>query len=66
MKYFAEELPHWRYSELPPQDTKLMLLTIGGQLVTGPWHGEFGETYIAWSGMLKRNKETERKLGYHD
>lgn len=64
MNYLAEDTPYWRYEEIPPKDTKLMLLTVGGQLVTGPWHGRFGEYYIAWSGMLKRSKEIETKLGY--
>ena len=64
MKHLAEETPRWRYTEPPPINTKLMLLTVGGQQVTGPWSGKFGETYLAWSGMLKRDKAKEKELGY--
>lgn len=64
MKYLAEDNPRWRYEEPAPKDTKLALLTIGGHQVTGIWSGKFGEHYIAWSGLLKRDKEVEKRLGY--
>lgn len=52
----------WRYSEPPHRGAKLILLTIGGSLVTGQWTGEVGEAFLAWSPMIKRDHNKEREI----
>lgn len=52
----------WRYKETPPNGTKLLLLTVHGSAVIGNWQGEYGQYYIAWSALPKRNKILEREL----
>lgn len=67
MQIFAEDKPHFRYTEAPPLNHKLLLLTKDNVLVVGAWKGgPIGEnrTYKAWSGLPKRNKELESQLGY--
>jgi hypothetical protein len=44
-------------------DKVLSLLTKGGKQVVGLWSGKFGEQYIAWAGLIKRDKDKERTLG---
>ena len=52
----------WRYTQPPPKGTKLLLLTVGGVAVISNWEGEFGEQFIAWSPLPKRNKMLESEL----
>lgn len=52
----------WIYERSPP-GRKVYLLTIGKVAVVGDWTGEYGQTFIAWAPMHKRNRETELKLG---
>lgn len=54
---------YWRYEKPALVVSKMMLLTTGHVAVLGPWIGEYGEHYIAWSPMPKRDKVTERELG---
>jgi hypothetical protein len=49
----------WIY-EKPTSRGKMQLLTIGGISVTGTWYGEVGEHFMAWSPLLKRDKDKER------
>jgi hypothetical protein len=53
---------YWRYTEPAPRGVKLALLTIGKIQVTGEWMDGCG--YIAWSPLIRRNKDIERQLGY--
>lgn len=69
MRHFDEASPRWRYlpTEQPPLNTKIALLTKDNQQVVGVWKGApLGEntTYKAWSGLLKRDKDLEQKMGY--
>jgi hypothetical protein len=47
---------YWRFERCPHVGAKVLLLTIGGVCITGPWHGELGEFYQAWSPMPKRGR----------
>lgn len=70
MRHFAEAAPRWRYldTEQPPLNVKLKLLTWDNQEVVGVWKGaplaHKDAQYKAWSGLLKRDKDLERRLGY--
>lgn len=52
----------WNY--FPPVDkgAKVSLLTIGGLQVEGRWDGVWGQYYLAWAPLIKRDKERERAL----
>ena len=53
----------WQY-EIPPRtDAKVQLLTIGFTAVHGEWYGKYGEFFIAWCQLPKRDKEREKQLG---
>ena len=54
--------PEWEYIKPAPRGVKLTLLTLGNQQVIGEWRDDGG--YKAWAPLLKRCKETERRLGY--
>lgn len=54
---------YWRYEVPPRTDSKVFLLTKGRVAVVGNWYGAYGESFIAWSPMLKRDKEQEARLG---
>lgn len=54
---------YWRYEVPQNTDAKVFLLTRGFVAVVGNWRGAYGEQFIAWAPMLKRNKDTERRLG---
>lgn len=70
MKHFSEAAPRWRYlhTEQPPLHTKIKCLTWDNQEVVAVWKGPplgaQGALYKAWSGLLKRDKDLERRLGY--
>lgn len=53
----------WRYEPVPTR-APCLLLNLGGCLMKGPPIGKWGEEYIAWAHMPKRNKDIERKLGF--
>lgn len=61
-KITAETLTEWRY-EIAPAGKTVWLLTTGFVSIKGKWTGDYGEHFVAWSPMLKRNKDKERKLG---
>lgn len=68
MRHFDEDAPRWRYldTEQPPLNTKIVLLTKDNQQITGVWKGAplgQNKTYKAWSGLLRRDKDLERKMG---
>lgn len=44
----------------PPKGADVLLLTIGGVCVRGPWRDD--GTAIGWAPMPKRNHERERQL----
>lgn len=67
MQVFSEEVPHYRYTEQPPLNVRLLLLTKDNVMVQGPWKGDplgQNKTYKAWSGFPKRDKVVEHALGY--
>jgi hypothetical protein len=53
----------WRYEVCPRSDAKVQLLTIGAVATSGNWTGAYGEFYVAWCPLPKRNKAKERELG---
>lgn len=62
-KYLAGEA-YWRYlgiDEKPPLGTKLSLLTKGGVQTQGEWREDCG--LIAWSPLIRRDKDKERLMG---
>lgn len=52
----------WRYYVPANRSAKMCLLTLGRTMVQGPWTGELGEHYVAWSPMPKRDKDLEDQL----
>ena len=52
----------WRY-EKPADSGKCLLLTIGLIAVVGHWSGDYGQAFVAWMPLPKRDKELERALG---
>lgn len=54
----------WRYpvagDELPPGGSKVLLLTVGGVAVTGPWTHD--GRYIAWAPLPRRAKDKEAAM----
>lgn len=52
----------WHYEVPPDKSAKVNLLTVGGMQVTGRWTGAWGEHYLAWAPLLKRDKPRERAL----
>lgn len=63
-EYAAATVVQWQYN-LPTRRCKMLLLSIGGVLVTGDWYGALGEYFFAWAPMPKRDHELERKLLLH-
>lgn len=57
----AGQAAAWIY-EVPARKGKMHLLTVGCVSVTGDWKGELGEFYLAWSPLLKRDKEKEAAI----
>lgn len=57
----AGQAAAWIY-EKPRQKGKMHLLTIGCISVTGDWKGELGEFFLAWSPLLKRDKQKEAEI----
>lgn len=53
----------WRYEVAPRGDAKVQLLTIGFVAVNGHWRGKYGELFIAWAPMPRRDKKREAELG---
>ena len=57
--YSASDTVEWNFT-VPPSNKrsgKLTLLTIGGISVTGNWYGELGENFVAWTDLLKYDKD---------
>lgn len=54
---------YWRYEVPKATDSKVLLLTVGGVAVTGNWTGKFGQYFIAWAPLPKRDKAQEARLG---
>lgn len=57
----------WDYSNPPPLNTKILLLTKDNQTLVGPWKGEpigLNKTFKAWKGLPDRDKTVETALGY--
>jgi hypothetical protein len=55
----------WRYEVAPNRGAKVQLLTVGRIAVHGNWYGAYGEAFIAWAPMPKRNKELEDQFFNH-
>ena len=56
---------YWRYEEpVNKNDTMFLLTAFGKIVVKGTWSGKLGEYYIAYSPMIKRDKDKERELGF--
>lgn len=50
-----------KYTYSVPQEdgvlsSKLILLTVGGILVTGPWTGRLGDSYLGWAPLPRTDK----------
>lgn len=60
-KIVSAPVAEWRY-EKPKHNGKMLLLTIGGVLVTGVWRGDLGENYLAWAPLLKRDRAKEAEI----
>lgn len=58
--YLAGDSSFWRYAVPAPKGIKLSLLTKGGVQVVGVWEDDL---YVAWAPLIKRNKESEKRLG---
>lgn len=54
---------YWRYEVAPHTDAKVWLLTVGRIAVSGQWTGAYGQQFIAWSPMPRRDKKEEARLG---
>jgi hypothetical protein len=52
----------WRYEVPQRTDAKVQLLTIGRTTATGNWYGRYGEHFIAWCPLPKRDKRKEAEL----
>lgn len=53
----------WRYGVPPRTDAKVLLLTVGRTAVIGNWTGGYGDAFIAWAPLPKRDKTEEARLG---
>lgn len=53
---------YWRYGLPPHRGAKMLLLTRGCVCVPGNWTGEYGEQFIAWCPMSKRDKRLEAAI----
>jgi len=53
----------WRYDIPTNRAAKVLLLTVGKVAVVGNWSGAYGEQFIAWSPLPKRDKAVEAALG---
>jgi hypothetical protein len=53
----------WIYAIPPRTDAKVQLLTTGAVQTSGNWYGAYGEFFVAYAPIPKRNKERERQLG---
>jgi hypothetical protein len=53
---------HWHYNVPTDRNSKMTLLTRGGLQVTGNWIGDWGDFFLAWAPLLKRDKEREAYL----
>lgn len=53
----------WRYEETPNRAAKVLLLTAGRVAVIGNWSGAYGQQFIAWCPLPKRDKAAEERLG---
>lgn len=61
-KPLTAPIASWRYELPADRSSKMLLLTVGGVLVTGVWTGELGENYLAYSPLPKRDKAIEDRL----
>lgn len=52
----------WRYEVAPKSDSKVHLLTVGRIATHGNWSGGYGQYFIAWAPVPKRNKALEEQL----
>jgi hypothetical protein len=52
----------WTYAVPSDKGAKVTLLTVGGMQVTGTWTGGWGEAYLAWAPLLRRDKAREEAL----
>lgn len=67
MRIHVNQDCQWNYTQPPPLNAKLLLLTKDNQCVIGPWKGEplgSNKTYKAWQGLPNRDQDLERKMGY--
>ncbi|HIH2748260.1 TPA: hypothetical protein ACYLN4_004026 [Burkholderia lata] len=60
--YVSAPVSEWVYAKPEHGGKKCLLLTIGGIAITGVWHGEVGQYYLAWAALPKRDKQLERRL----
>lgn len=60
--YITADQAEWVYAEPSDRGATVSLLTVGGIQVKGRWEGAWGELYIAWAPLLKRDKAREEFL----
>ena len=53
---------HWRYSVPDASGQKMLLLTIGRIATIGSWSGSYGQYFIAWCPLPRRDKAKEAEL----
>ncbi len=51
----------WNY-EAPAQVSFTLLLKVNRDIVTGYWHGNVGDEYIAWANLPLRDAAIEKQL----
>lgn len=54
---------YFRYEVPANRGAKMLLLNTGGVAVVSNWTGQYGEQFIAWAPLPKRNKAEEIRLG---
>jgi hypothetical protein len=52
----------WRYEPPANRGAKVLLLTRGCTAVVGTWTGAYGEQFIAWCPLPKRDKKREKEV----
>lgn len=53
----------WRYEVPERTDAKVQLLTTGAVATYGHWVGKYGEFFVAYCPLPKRDRAKEKELG---
>lgn len=63
--HFATDHTQWTY-DIGPLNRKISLLTRGRTQETGYWRGAYGEMFVAWAPLIKRDMEIEDRLAEYN